>query len=102
MVGGRDRMTYDIASMENLLKSARRLKIEETITGKKNEELTFLNRCLDLLEPHEKDIIKRTYEEGVSMRKYSLYSGFSRNFIAKTRKETVALLVRFFNLKFAE
>lgn len=95
-------MTYDIKSVENLLYSARRLRIEETITGRKDVELTFLDRCLDLLEPHERDILKKIYFDGVSMRKYSLYSGFSRNFIAKVRKNTLELLVRFFNLKFAE
>ena len=73
---------------------------EEEISGKKNEELAFLKKCLSMLEPHEKDILIRTYTEGVSMRKYSIYSGYSRNFIAKTRKNTVELLVRFFNLKY--
>ena len=95
-------MTYDVSGVEQILLDARKKSIEETLTGRKDEELTFLNRCLDLLEPHERDIIKKTYIEGVSMRKYSVYSGFSRNFIAKTRKQTVDMLVRFFNLKFAE
>ena len=83
-----------------LLKNAKIMSLEEKITGMPDEKLTFLYRCLELLEPYQKDVITKTYIEGVSMRKFAIYSGFSRNFVAKVRKETVELLARFFTLKF--
>lgn len=75
-------------------------KKEESALGVTNERLRFLEHCLNQLDDYERDILIKTFSEGVSMRKYSRYTGFSRSFIAKQRERSAELVAKFFNIKY--
>ncbi len=100
MVGNRDRINYDENYIVDLLKNYKDIKKQNAVFDDDNAELEFLDKCLRFLDDYERDILEKTYIDGVSMRKYALYSGFSRQFIAKQRLKSVELLTKFFNIKF--
>lgn len=100
MVGNRDRVDYGIDDVKDVLVSLRDRKKEEAVMGVRDEEAAFLEHCLKHLEDYERDILLKTYSDGVSIRRYSLLTGFSRNFIARQREKSLALLTKFFNIKY--
>ena len=100
MVVDRDRMIYTPERVERILTELTEREKAEGVFGKPDEEARFLRHCLKFLDAGERDIIEKTYLEGVSVRKYSRLSGFSRNFISKQRDRTIELLTKFFNVKF--
>lgn len=100
MADDRDRINYDEKYIVDLLKNYKDIKKQVAVFEDSNAELEFLDKCLKFLEDYERDILEKTYIDGVSMRKYALYSGFSRNFIAKQRLKSVGLLAKFFNINF--
>lgn len=93
-------MIFAEEDIKNMLIKYKDLKKEEAVFGKSDGKLEFLEHCLKYLEEYERDIIEKTYVEGLSVRRYSAYSGFSRNFISKQREKSVVLLTKFFNVKF--
>lgn len=102
MAGNSDRIsvTYDENQIVSLLKSYKDIKKQNAVFESNDPELEFLDKCLRYLDDYERDILEKTFIDGVSMRKYALYSGFSRNFIAKQRLKSVALIAKFFNINF--
>lgn len=98
MVGGRDRIeTFDETKISALLKEYKERKKVEAIFGTKDEMVDFADKCLNNIEPYEKDIIVNTCIEGVSLRQYAKISGFSRDTVTKERKRILDMLARFFN-----
>lgn len=80
------------------MKNYKDKKKEEAIFGYKSEETAFLERCLDNIEPYEKDIVEKTLIENISVRRYSKESGFSRETVTNQRNRVIKLLTKFFNI----
>lgn len=81
-----------------MLRGYKERKKEEAIFGIKDEEIAFLDRCLDNIEPYERDIVEKTLIENVSLRQYAKLSGFSRDTVTGQRRRVLGMLARFFNL----
>ena len=81
-----------------MLRGYKEKKKEEAILGTKNEETAFLDRCLDNIEPYERDILEKTLIENVSLRQYAKMSGFSRDSVTKQRQRVLKMLAKFFNM----
>lgn len=92
---------YTAESIEKILRECKEREKEQAVFEKEDKETEFLRRCLSCMEETEREILEKIYIEGVSVRGFSSYSGFSRNFITKQCQKSIALLVKFFNLKFA-
>ena len=75
-------------------------KKELAIFAKRDEKTEFLEKCLANIDDYERDILVKTYMEGVSVRSYSRESGFSRETINKERKRILGMLAKFFNVMF--
>ncbi len=104
MVIDRDRGLENLYTQERITRLLTECSDREktaAVFGKTDEETTFLKHCLKFLDPEEKDVIEKIYFDGVSVRKYSRMSGFSRNFINRQRDKSVELLTKFFNVKFS-
>lgn len=100
MVGGRDRINdFNEEKLFELCKGYKEKKKINAIFGLNDERTEFLDKCLDNIEPYEKDIILQTCIEGISLRQYAKMSGFSRDTITKERKRIMSMLVRFFNME---
>lgn len=80
------------------MKNYKERKKEEAIFGYKSEETAFIERCLDNIEPYEKDIIEKTLIENVSVRRYAQESGYSRETITNRRNRIIKMLTKFFNI----
>lgn len=100
MVGGYYRVIYEENDLKDLLINLKDRKKEAKALDRPDKEAEFLEHCLNFLDPYEKDILLKTYSEKISIRKYSAYSGFSRNFISTQREKSVKLLTKFFNVKY--
>lgn len=57
-----------------------------------------MDRCLENIEPYERDILEKTLIENVSVREYSRRSGFSRESVTKERQRVLKMLAKFFNI----
>lgn len=66
------------------------------------KRIKFLEYCLTLLDTYQKELIMSVCINGISIRKYSQYTGMSRNFIAKEKNKIIELLARFFEIKFTK
>lgn len=98
MVGGRNRIeTFDENKISNFFKEYKERKKIKAIFGTQDELTDFADKCLENIEPYEKDIIVNTCIEGVSLRQYSKMSGFSRDTVTKERKRILCMLAKFFN-----
>lgn len=95
-----DEAEYTPQKVADILKECRDRTIAAEVFGREDEEVAFLRHCLKYIDPAERDILERLYFDGVSVRRYSAISGFSRNFIVKQRDRSLELLSRFFNVKF--
>ncbi len=57
-----------------------------------------MDKCLENIEPYERDILEKTLIENVSVREYSRRSGFSRESVTKERQRVLKMLAKFFNI----
>lgn len=57
-----------------------------------------MDKCLENIEPYERDILEKTLIENVSVREYSRRSGFSRESVTKERQRVLKMLAKFFNV----
>jgi len=89
----------DTDCIKNLLTDYKTLKQQEKITGKKCEDLIYMDKCLAVLEDFERDIVKKTYIDGVSMRSYAKRVGLPRTTLMRIREKVVTTLTRFFKLR---
>ncbi|NCA92862.1 hypothetical protein EOM82_06410 [bacterium] len=94
-------MNWTEEKITMLLTNYRENKREQKILGYNNEKTAFLEHCLKHLDEYERDLLEKTMLEGVSIRKYSKISGFSRNFIAKQQHLLISQLTKIFNIKFS-
>lgn len=91
-------MNYTSSDVEILLRDYRNLKKEEALSGERKKKVVYLERCLDVLDPYEREIVVKTVSDGMSVRELSRRSGMSRNFITKERERILLLLSRFFKI----
>ena len=81
-----------------MLRGYKEKKKEEAIFGVKNSLIGFMDKCLENIEPYERDILEKTLIENVSVREYSRRSGFSRESVTKERQRVLKMLAKFFNI----
>ncbi len=93
--------------IEDLLKNLSERKKELAVIKKvggdfesMERKIRFLEYCFSLLDTYQKELIFSVCVNGISIRKYSNFTGMSRNFIAKEKMRIITLLDRFFNIKF--
>ncbi len=102
MAGGGNRIVYwTEEKLTKLFANYRENKREQKIFGYNNEKTAFLEHCLKHLDEYERDLLQNTMLEGISIRKYSKITGFSRNFIAKQQRLLITQLTKIFNIKFS-
>lgn len=63
-------------------------------------KIKFMEYCLTLLDTYQKELVMSVCINKISIRKYSQYTGMSRNFISKEKNKIIELLARFFEIKF--
>ena len=88
-----EEVSYDVLSTaEFKISNAERDFVEDV-------ELKFmsetLHRCIDLLNPKEKELIQALYFQGLSERDYAEFEGVSQNAIHKRKKRILAKLKKF-------
>ena len=82
-----------------LLSGYKEKKTELMIFGGKDEDVDFIDVCLDCFDPAEKDIIVKTCIENVSMRSYARLTGISRQTLTKEKKRVLCRLLRYFRIR---
>lgn len=64
------------------------------------DKLKFLSFSLSLLDTHQRELVYAIFMKGVSIRRYSLQTGVSRNFIAKEKQRILDKLNQYFMIKY--
>lgn len=89
------------------LKNYRLIKKELTLMkalGKeckeKESEIAFIEYCMTLLEDYERELVARTFIDGVSVRSFARACGYSRNYVTKEREKILTQLNTFFKIKY--
>lgn len=91
--------------IEDLLTNYQKHKREIALTdelGRSNnkDKLKFLDYCISLLEGYQKELLYSLYINGMSIRRYSDNTGFSRNYITKERQNLLCELNKYFQIKY--
>lgn len=99
MVGRGDRVTYDAAYAEALLRSYKERRIKEQVLQKEDVELRFLDRCLDCLEGDGKKLLTTLLIDGTSSRRCAQSIGLSRYYVETEKKRLLDLIASLFREK---
>lgn len=89
--------------MRNLSERKKELAVIMKVGGDGRElerKIKFLEFCFSLLETFEKELIFAVCLNGISIRKYSDYTGLSRSYISKEKVRIISLFDRFFKIKY--
>lgn len=63
-------------------------------------KIQFMEFCFSLLEKYQKELILTICINGVSVRKYSDNSGFSRTFISREKQKIIDEINKYFKIKY--
>ena len=102
MVERGDRVTMNEEYVENLLKSYKERMITAKVMEKEDEEIEFLDKCLDCLEGDGKTLLRAMYIDGYSSRRCALSCGLTRYYVETECKRLLSLLARLFEKRFAQ
>ena len=96
-----DRVKYDASYVEGLLRAYKERRLREKVMEKEDEELRFLDRCLNNVEGDGKILLRAMYVDGVSSRRCALSLGLTRYYVETECKKLLALIAVLFSEKFS-
>ena len=101
MVGRGDRVKYDAAYVESLLRAYKERRLTEKVLSQEDEELRFVDRCLDNLEGDGKKLLEMLLIDGCSSRRCAQFFGLSRYYVETESKRLLDVLARLFRQKYS-
>lgn len=96
MAGGRNILTETVKEVEQLLREYRERTFSDKVLGETDEKIKLLDKCLNNLYPHERELLIQLCVENVSERTCAKLTGLTRYRVRKEKERLLALTASVF------